>query len=547
MDYSVYSNPRAQQRKMPQTSPIPGKAQVKNNAGGYVFALSKWEHLDRFLILGSEGGTYYASEQKLSTDNIANLRACIEEDGCRVVDRAVELSQSGRAPKNDPALFVLALVASDKRFQGNRQYAISQFHKAARTGTHLFHFAQFVTAQRGWGRALKRGIGDWYSEKAIDDLVYQLSKYKSRDGWSHRDLLRLSHPRAKNPAQIELFKKIAYDNLPEDHKRNPELERYYAAEHATYSSDVKQVVDLISRYNLPHEVINRDLLTDKKIWEALLEHMPLGAMIRNLGKLTNLGLLEQGSIHERHVIDTLRDANKIKKARIHPINVLAALKTYSAGNGMKTTWIPKRRIIDALDSAFYSAFGSVEATGNRILMGIDISGSMFGNKVNGMPSLDAATVAAAMALITYSVEENVTLKGFTCEGSEMPWFGSANSKPFMDLAISPRMPLDSVVQYMATLQMGRTDCSLPMRWATENKAKVDTFIVYTDNETYGGQQHVCQALQNYRNKSGINAKLIVAGVTSTGFSIADPNDSGMLDVVGFDSAAPQIMSDFMRY
>jgi 60 kDa SS-A/Ro ribonucleoprotein len=35
-------------------------------------------------------------------------------------------------------------------------------------------------------------------------------------------------------------------------------------------------------------------------------------------------------------------------------------------------------------------------------------------------------------------------------------------------------------------------------------------------------------------------------MTSTGFTIADPTDAGMLDVVGFDSAAPAIMADFAR-
>ena len=33
-------------------------------------------------------------------------------------------------------------------------------------------------------------------------------------------------------------------------------------------------------------------------------------------------------------------------------------------------------------------------------------------------------------------------------------------------------------------------------------------------------------------------------MTSTGFSIADPYDGGVLDVVGFDSAAPAVTGDF---
>jgi hypothetical protein len=31
-----------------------------------------------------------------------------------------------------------------------------------------------------------------------------------------------------------------------------------------------------------------------------------------------------------------------------------------------------------------------------------------------------------------------------------------------------------------------------------------------------------------------------------GFSIADPDDQGRLDVVGFDTATPQLSSDFAR-
>ena len=45
---------------------------------------------------------------------------------------------------------------------------------------------------------------------------------------------------------------------------------------------------------------------------------------------------------------------------------------------------------------------------------------------------------------------------------------------------------------------------------------------------------------------GIPAKLVVVGMVSNGFSIADPSDSGMLDVVGFDTNVPTIVSDFVK-
>jgi len=74
----------------------------------------------------------------------------------------------------------------------------------------------------------------------------------------------------------------------------------------------------------------------------------------------------------------------------------------------------------------------------------------------------------------------------------------------------------------------------------------DVFVVITDNETWAGNIKPHQALAKYREATGIPAKLIVMGVTATPFTIADPNDAGMLDIAGFDSAVPALVADFIR-
>ena len=99
-------------RQTPQNRPILGADQVQNTAGGYAWAVDDWARLDRFLVLGSEGGTYYIRPRQLTRQNAEAVIRCIEADGRRVVARVVEVSEAGRAPKNDPALFVLAMSAS---------------------------------------------------------------------------------------------------------------------------------------------------------------------------------------------------------------------------------------------------------------------------------------------------------------------------------------------------------------------------------------------------------------------------------------------------
>lgn len=122
--------------------------QVANNAGGYVFQLDSWKRLDRFLILGTEGGTYYAGEKEHTVQASKAVEECIKKDGPRTVARIVEISDEGRAPKNDPAIFALALVAAHGNAEA-RALAFQNLGKVCRIGTHLFHFAEFVNVLRG--------------------------------------------------------------------------------------------------------------------------------------------------------------------------------------------------------------------------------------------------------------------------------------------------------------------------------------------------------------------------------------------------------------
>jgi hypothetical protein len=238
-------------RKTPQSAPITGENQVRNSAGGYAYQLDRWARLRRFLILGSEGNTYYASEHKLTRKNAACAIECIREDGPRAVEEIVEISFSGRAPKNDPAVLALALCTA---------------------------------------------FGD--------------------------------------------------DNT----------------------------------------------------------------------------------------------------------------KRLASSNG--TYW----------------------------------------QRDNGLSPID----------------------------------------------FSRKRRLDDVLKYIDKMPFGGTDCALPMLYATEKKISVDVFVVYTDSETWAGNIYPSQALREYRQKINPAAKLIVVGMVSNGFTIADSNDRGMLDICGFDTAAPALMAGFAK-
>src|SRR5687768_10192600 len=140
-------------RRVPQRAPIPGSDQVPNSAGGFAWAVDDWTRLRRFLILGSEGGSFYAGEWHLTRENAEAVARCIAADGPRAVAEIAAISREGRAPKNDPAIFALAMAAGAEDGQ-TRRAALEALPVVCRTGTHLFAFSRFVEEFRGWGRSL---------------------------------------------------------------------------------------------------------------------------------------------------------------------------------------------------------------------------------------------------------------------------------------------------------------------------------------------------------------------------------------------------------
>ncbi len=527
-------------RRTPQNEQADPR-QVQNSAGGFTFTVSDETRLRRFLTLGVEGGTFYVKQADLTRDNAAVVMRMVRKDPATVVRTVVEVSQGGLAPKQNPALFTLAACAALATDAGRRE-ALDVLPLVARTGTHLFLFARYVEQFRGWGRGLRRAVARWYLDKPVEDVAYQIAKYSQREGWSHRDLLRLAHPQTEDPARRALFDWTCGRPVPSD-LLPPVVNGVALAreDSADYSS-------LVREYPLSWEMLPDAALNQASTWDALLDsgRVPQTALMRQLPRLTRLGVLGPMSLRTTQVAALLRDEERLRRGRVHPISVLLALRTYASGRSVagESAWTPVPQIIDALDAAFYAAFRSVEPTGKRTMLALDVSGSMMSSA--GGTALSCREVSAALALVTAATEPNHVIVGFTSSGGGWSPWSRQGATALTPLAISPRQRLDDAVRAVSELPFGATDCALPMLHALKTGLAVDTFVIFTDNETWAGNVHPYQALRTYREKTGIPARLAVVGMTSTGISIADPTDAGMLDFAGFDASLPTLLSEFSR-
>lgn len=533
-------------RNTPQSEAIPGRTMVQNRGGGFVFEVDKWERLRRFLILGSEGGTYYAGETELTKESVEGIIACYREDRAATVEMIKDVSLKGSAPKNDFAIYALAACAGAQREDGKpdvatRQLALRALTDVCRTGTHLFQFVDYVKQFRGWGQSLQQAIQNYYLHTPLRNLTFQVLKYQNRVGWSHRDLLRKSRPKVTSAAANAAGRRALFDYLVrglKDMKEDAnELMVLVSAFEQAKTAEKAQLINLIKEYELTREMVPTQFLDDKDVVAALFEKQPLHAMVRNLGQMSKIGLMTPGSQIARQVATKLGDRELIRRSRLHPMAILIALKVYAQGHGFlgKGTWTAVPGVIDALDEAFYLAFDNVTPTGKHLRIAIDGSGSMTcaiqgGRKQGGSP-LDCRQAATALALVIAHTEPSYEIVGF-------------NDRVF-DLPITKKDTLRSAISTLEKHVRGTaTDVAAPILGYTRTEA--EGFVTLTDNETWKGKIHPTQALAQYRERSGKAAKFVSVGMATNSYSVADPGDAGQMNVVGFDASAPPVIADFLR-
>lgn len=511
------------------------------------FQINKWKKLDRVLILGGEK---YSPEEKLSISPI--IKECGLENPSRTASAIKDISYNGRSFKEAPLLHALAQLSSVNIECAKEVYRV--LPDVLRTGTSVFTFMSAVAKLRGFGSGMRKALGK-FVEQDVADLAFQVVKYQNREDWCWRDFLRVIRPVATSSAHSALFRQIvsgdfsernikAHANKTEKHypSENPSLipEIYFAAKEALISDNVERVCGLIEKYKLTQEMVNNNLKKNTKIWDALIPHMPPRAVLWNLSRFTNLDILGKDSAAFEKVKKTFEDSDLLKKSRLHPWQIFISRHVYTKGQGEGSSWTPLNHVSKILEDGFYNAFGVQKSTGKKRMICLDVSGSMerstiidFWNSSKkrleskyGISCKKASAVMAMQAVKT----DNVRVMAF--------------SSNFVPISITPSDSLDSVCDKIDRLPFDTTDCSTPMRWAMKNNIPVDSFEIYTDNETNCGQPPH-KSLKEYREKMGINASLIVCGMSVTDFSVADPNDENSLDVVGMDANVPNVIRTFL--
>lgn len=500
-------------------SPDLVKGLVPNTGGGYSHQISPEARLRRFLILGTDGGTYYQSEDSLNRENITNVLLCISELGLkRVRDIVVDILENNRALRVKPALLVLAIVAAHNKslvFHGDI------LDRCIGIPTHLFNFLDFYKALGGsFSRMVRRAITRYYYREGI---YHHMVKYQSRDGFSHRDVLRLAHVKPRDREMEAAFrwathgmegleKTIVVNKNGATREHHPIEDLRVLPEIILEYEEIKKIdrfEDLphdLSRY--PWEFFNTKLLNDPRLWKKI--QTPARAILRNVRRFAVM--------EDEELIDLMvKRISEIdpKKAKVHPMATLLPLLAVRSLD---------RRLEAALEGLIQRAFRVEEFKLDcNLHIAVDVSASMTWIDNSGIIPI---WMAMGIAWVLQNLSRNTTVSAFSEK------FDQINPGKIIQDKILP------------SFAFGATDCSLPM---VKDEGATDVFVVITDNETNRNLIPPSKALKDYRMKfNKPNAALVVLALTATNFSIADPNDPLMLDIPGFTDNIAQIISELQK-
>jgi 60 kDa SS-A/Ro ribonucleoprotein len=538
----------------PQTQPVPGRVdQVRNNAGGFVFAKDLWTRFEDFIILGTSGGTYYLGEDKLTADNADVVFQAVREDGPRAVALIVDVSTSRppRAPKNRPCLFALA-AASAMGNPATVQAVKAALPRVARTTDHLSMFFGYRKQLKGKAvpggtapvasRAYRSALAGWFLSGDVNSVAWKACKARQRktpagEAMTLRDILRISHPKGDTPERAALFGWLAGKTDDEQARAVvPAIDAFLTAQAVTMEADAIRVV---TERGVPWEYLPSQVLASPQVWEALAPTVGMTALLRNLARMTRIGTIAPYAAVNATIVRRLTDADALRAARIHPMDAWLALRVYNSGRsrpnprGAPETWQPTAEISDALEEAYNLSFGHTEPSGRRLIVAVDSSGSMSWAQVaaGGSPLGTAYQVGCAMAAMVKRIE------GANAHVIDV-------DTAVRDSRITARTNLREIASWQPS--GGGTDLSLPFVYAAKHQLNVDGFLVLTDGETWAGKRHAFKALDGYRRRHNPAARVVVASMAAVGHTIGEPGDPGVLNVAGMDASLPKVVTGFIR-
>jgi len=481
------------------TPPLPSQSADTTNREGYkAFSQPLESAYLQMLLTNTFGSAYYATQKELVAESEKTHTAMLAKDPSFVA-KALPYARNRGFMRTQPIYGLVRMAQTPEA----APYFEATFNEVIRTPNDLGDFFTILRAQRKGegGRRVKRVAGNWLMKQLSPYWTVKYGATKS-GGYSLRDLFCTLHPKGEKSVLVDYLFDRAKGELPE---------QVAAFERLKKATTDEEKIAAIEAGRLPHEVASSFAGKSPKVWVAIVKHMPVFAMLRNLATMERHGVMN--AVRD-HVVATLSNAEVIAKSKIFPFRFAEAMHH-----------VNDARVKDALRDALDLSFAAVPDIEGRTSIFLDISGSM-------QSYIQTASVFAISAM--KKAKNNGRFLLFNTREQEF--------------AVSMR---DSVLTQADRIHAnGGTATDAPMRRLFTDRDKMDLIVLIGDEQQNQGSPFV-DVLQGYREKIAPNCKCVLLNVAPYSGGLSGqllPHDSRGLNAFcfGWSDQALQFISMFSR-
>ncbi|NKF27482.1 MULTISPECIES: TROVE domain-containing protein [unclassified Pseudomonas] len=477
-----------------------------NASGAAAYAYTPKHQLAQLAVTGCLNSTFYASAQS-QLDQVLKLVA--ELDSRFVANAALYARQKGHM-KDMPALLLAALAAQ-------RSALVPEvFGQVVDSGKMLRNFVQILrsgaTGRRSLGSQPKRLVQNWLNS-ATERQLLQASIGNQP---SLADVLKMVHPKPSEAWREAFFAWVI--GKPVDAQALPALTRDLLAFRSGASDQLPEV---------PFQLLGNETLS-KEQWAAQARNMGWQGLRINLNTLARHGAFEVPGCTE-YVAARLADPEAVAKARVYPYQLLAAYRM--VGDDVPAL------IREALQDALELSLTNVPTLQGAVVVCPDVSGSM-GSPLTGYRQ--GATTAVRCIDVAALITAAVLRKQPTARVMPFEW-------KVVDITLNPRDSVISNAEKLAGIFGGGTCCSAPLKKLADSKARVDTLIMVSDNESWidARRQGASETMLQWERIKRINpqARLVCIDL-QPGWATPAADRDDILNVGGFSDAVFDVIEQF---
>ncbi len=494
------------------------QSNVLNHEGFPAFTRGAREQVLQALQTGNLEPTFYVDRREVSRAALASFEAMAQSDPGYLA-RAIVYARTEGFIRSAP---ILALAVLSKANPGLFRLI---FPQVVRTPNDLLDFLAAVRGKvvgRGLGRAVKGAIGEWLA--SISE--YHVVKYGSVGrGWSLRDALRLARPKPASERQSRLYRYLLGSSTEEDrlsfYRDFAQLAWFELlksrAKDEPESLSEAEAIRFVTEGRLPYEAVVGVVQPTKGLWVELMRQMPYQALLKHLNALERASVFaDEESV--AYVAQRLTDATALRRARILPFQLLAAVKAFQGNLQVKFV----------LDAALNLSFAGMPALPGKVAIGVDVSGSMQ-NPVSARSTVRCSEVASLFAAALWKSAPDSEVLPFDLRVHE-----------FLAREQCREEALYSVAARIANLGGGGTCLALPVEWLHANRVKADLLIEITDSEDWAGRGFLA-AWREYKRVVPA-ARAVLVQLTPNRALAAPPAEPGVHYVHGWSDAVVRFVA-----